>query len=108
MNFEKLAGEIGFDKEDYLELIELFINTTTSDIDKLKIAINNSDFNIAERAAHSIKGAASSMGLMEISDEAKKIEHTAKGDPGTITALSADGLEAMLKKIKESYKTYKG
>ena len=24
MNFEKLAGEIGFDKEDYLELIELF------------------------------------------------------------------------------------
>jgi hypothetical protein len=35
MNFEKLAGEIGFDKEDYPELIEVFINTTMSDIDKL-------------------------------------------------------------------------
>jgi len=108
MNFEKLAGEIGFEKEDYLELIELFINTTTGDIDKLKTAINNSDFNAAERAAHSIKGAASSLGLMEISDEAKKIEYAAKGDPGTITALSADELEAMLKKIIENFKTYKG
>jgi len=24
MNFEKLAGEIGFEKEDYLELIDFF------------------------------------------------------------------------------------
>ena len=108
MNFEKLAGEIGFEKEDYLELIELFINTTTSDIDKLKTAINNGDFNAAERAAHSIKGAASSLGLMEISDEAKKIEYAAKGDPGTITALSADELEAILNRIRENFKTYKG
>ena len=54
MNFEKLAGEIGFDKEDYPELIEVFINTTTSDIDKLKVAINNGDFNAAENAAHSM------------------------------------------------------
>ncbi|MBU2621435.1 MAG: Hpt domain-containing protein [Proteobacteria bacterium] len=108
MNFEKLAGEIGFDKEDYLELIELFINTTTGDIAKLKTAINTGDFNAAEKAAHSIKGAASSLGLTDISNEAKKIEHTAKGDPGTIAALSADELEAMLNRIRETYKTYKG
>jgi len=108
MNFEKLAGEIGFEKEDYLELIELFINTTTSDIDKLKTAINNGDFNAAERAAHSVKGAASSLGLMEISDEAKKIECAAKGGTGTITALSADRLEAILNRIRENFKTYKG
>ena len=108
MNFEKLAVEIGFDKEDYMELIDLFINTTASDIDKLKTAIKNGDFNAAEKAAHSIKGAASSLGLMEISDEAKKIEYAAKEDPGTITALSADELEAILKRIRENYKTYKG
>jgi HPt (histidine-containing phosphotransfer) domain-containing protein len=108
MNFEKLAGEIGFDKEDYIELIELFINTTTNDIDKLKTATINGDFNAAEQTAHSIKGAASSLGLTEISDEAKRIEYAAKEDPGTITALSADELEAILKRIRENYKTYKG
>ena len=108
MNFEKLAEEIGFEKEDYMELIDLFINTTLSDIDKLKTAINNSDYNAAEKAAHSIKGAASSLGLMEISDEAKKIEYSAKEDTGTITALSADELEAILNRIRETYKTYKG
>jgi len=105
MNFEKLAGEIGFDKEDYMELIELFINTTTSDIGKLKTAISNGDFNAAERAAHSIKGAASSLGLTEISDEAKRIECAAKEGTGIITALSADELEAILKRIRENYKT---
>ena len=108
MNFEKLAGEIGFEKEDYLELIELFINTTTSDIDKLKTAINNGDFNAAENAAHSIKGAASNLGLTEISNEAKKIEYAAKESPGTITALSAGELEAILNRIRENYKTCKG
>ena len=108
MNFEKLAGEIGFEKEDYLELIELFINTTTSDIDKLKTAINNGDSNAAEKAAHSIKGAASSLGLTEISNEAKKIEYAGKEGQGTITALSVYELEAMLNRIRETYKTYKG
>ena len=108
MNFERLAGEIGFEKEDYMELIELFISTTTSDIDKLKIAISNGDFNMVERAAHSIKGAASGMGLTEISSEAKKIEYAAKEGKGTVTALSADELEILLNIIRESYKAYKG
>ena len=108
MNFEKLAGEIGFDKEDYLELIELFINTTPGDIAKLNTAINSGDFNAAEKAAHSIKGAASSLGLTEISNEAKKIEYAAKEDPGTIATLSADELEVILNRIRETYKTYKG
>ncbi len=108
MNFEKLAGEIGFDKEDYLELIELFINTTTGDIAKLKTAIKTGDFNAAEKAAHSIKGTASSLGLTEISNEAKKIEFAAIEDPGIIAALSADELDAMLNRIRETYKTYKG
>ncbi|MDP3285636.1 MAG: Hpt domain-containing protein [Desulfobacterales bacterium] len=108
MNFEKLAGEIGFDNEDYLELIELFINTTTDDIAKLKTAINNGDFNAAENAAHSIKGAASSLGLMEISDEAKKIEYAAKGGADKLTEISAGELETMLNRIRESYNASKG
>jgi len=44
---------------------------------------------------------------MEIYDEAKKIEYTAKGDLCTITELFADGLKAILKKIRETYKTTK-
>jgi len=107
MNFEKLAGEIGFEKEDYLGLIELFISTTTSDIDKLKTAINKRDFNMAERAAHSIKGAAASLGLSDISNEAKKLEYAAKEGPGTITSLTLEQLEAMLNRIRVSFKTFK-
>ncbi len=103
MNFEKLAEEIGFDKEEYMELIELFINTTTSDIDKLRTAINNGDFNAAEKAAHSIKGAASSLGLMEISDEAKKIEYAGKEVQGKAALPSADTLETVFNRMRDSF-----
>lgn len=107
MNFEKLAVEIGFEKEEYMELIELFINTTTSDIDKLKTAINNSDFNTAEKTAHSIKGAASSLGLTEIANEAKKIEYTAKPGLTDTTALSAEILEKMVNDIGGEFRNNK-
>ncbi|RPH49789.1 MAG: Hpt domain-containing protein [Desulfobacteraceae bacterium] len=108
MNFEKLAEEIGFDKEEYLELIELFISTTMSDIDQLRTGVNKGDFTSAERAAHSIKGAASSLGLSEVSNQAKKIEHAAKEDPGAITAPFLDELESMMNRIRENYKAQKG
>jgi histidine phosphotransfer protein HptB len=107
MNFEKLAGEIGFEKEEYMELIDLFISTTAGDIGKLITAINKGDFNAAERAAHSIKGASSSLGLTEISNEAKKIEYAAKENSAALTALSAAELEATLNRIIENYKTCK-
>ncbi|MDQ1331483.1 MAG: hypothetical protein QG578_1751 [Thermodesulfobacteriota bacterium] len=107
MNFEKLAGEIGFEKEEYMELIGLFISTTADDIGKLMTAINKGDFNTAERAAHSIKGASSSLGLTEIANEAKKIEYAAKECHGELTELSAVELETHLNIIIEHFKTCK-
>lgn len=107
MNFEKLAEEIGFEKDEYMDLIELFIGSTAGDIDKLKTAIESGDFYNAERAAHSIKGAASSLGLAEISDEARKIENAAKEGADSTPALCPYELEVMLNRIRENYKTCK-
>lgn len=78
-----------------------------SDIDKLKTAINNSDFYMAERAAHSIKGAASSLGLMEISNEAKKIENAATSGLNETIVQGAEILEKMTKEIGEEFRNNK-
>ena len=40
MNFEKLAGETGFEKEDYLELIDFFSNVHVINYKQLPVTHN--------------------------------------------------------------------
>ena len=74
MNFKELAKNLGLEEDAYMELIELFIETGRSDLDKLRSAIDEGNGEEAGNAAHSIKGAAGSLGLIEISEVAKEIE----------------------------------
>lgn len=108
MDFEKLASEVGFETNEYVELISLFVSTTEGDIDKLKTALKNGDCHAAERAAHSMKGASSSLGLNEFSGKAKEIEYAAKDGPARLSGISCSELEAMLGGIKENLKTHTG
>ena len=74
MNFKESSENLGLDEEEYLELIELFIETGMSDLEKLHSAINEGNTENAANAAHSLKGAASNLGFMELSETAKGIE----------------------------------
>ena len=78
MNFEELAGNVGLEQEEYLELIELFIETGFSDLAQLQSAIEEGDGEKAGNAAHSVKGAAGNLGLIELSEIAKDIEEKAR------------------------------
>jgi len=74
MDIRYLAENLGLEEAEYLELLELFIETGVSDLDKLQSAISAGDSEQARGAAHSLKGAAGNMGLMEIYNLAKEIE----------------------------------
>ena len=74
MNFKELAENVGVEEEEYLELIELFIETGMSDLDTLYSAIKEKNAEKAANAAHSLKGAASNLGLMELYEAAMKIK----------------------------------
>ena len=74
MNFVKLAEDLGLEEEEYLELIELFLESGTSDLNQLQAAIEEGDAEKAARAAHSLKGASGNLGLMELHELAKTIE----------------------------------
>ena len=80
MNFKELAEDLGLEEKEYLELIELFIDTGMSDLDKLQSAIEKGNAEQAANAAHSLKGAASNLGFMEISETAKEIEDKARNE----------------------------
>ena len=78
MDFKYLASRIGIDDEDFMELVELFITTTLSDLDKIKQGMAANHPEDVGAAAHSIKGAAENMGFESMSELAKKMEFQAK------------------------------
>lgn len=94
MDFQDLASRLGIDEDDFMELVELFVTTTRSDIEKIKNGINNASSEEAAAASHSIKGAAGNLGFDSIYELAKQMEMKAKsGDLEEFDALIAD-LEA--------------
>jgi HPt (histidine-containing phosphotransfer) domain-containing protein len=77
MNFKKLAENLGLEEDEYLELVELFLETGKADFQKIESSLASRDADQVMRSAHTIKGAAGNLGFMEISDLAKLIEENA-------------------------------
>jgi HPt (histidine-containing phosphotransfer) domain-containing protein len=77
MDLKGLAADIGLEEEEILELVELFFETSTSDLDRLKKAVDQNDVKTVAETAHSIKGAAANMRLHEIYEPARQIEKDA-------------------------------
>ena len=94
MNIKELAENLGLEEDEYLEILELFLDTGMVDIDKLRSAIEEENAEEAAQAAHSLKGASGSLGLMEIYDLAMKSEEEARNN-------SLDGLAEYVQTLKE-------
>ncbi len=78
INFDQLASHLGIDSEDFIELVELLITTSLSDIENIEKGVETNDHQLTSGAAHSIKGAAGNLGFSEISAAAAAIEMTAR------------------------------
>ena len=94
MSFEELASRLGIDTEDFIELVELFITTTRSDMDKIRRAMEGNIPSEAAAAAHSIKGAAANLGYDGMADIAKAMEFLGKGG-------SLEGFDGYMSELDE-------
>lgn len=74
MNFKELSEKLGLEEDEYIEIIELFIETGMSDLEKLKSSIESANAEKTAKIVHSIKGAALNLGLMEFFEIAQGIE----------------------------------
>ncbi len=77
MNFQALADNLGLEVNEYMELIELFIDTGSADFQRIQEALAGRNSDQIRRSAHTIKGAAGNLGLMDVSATAKTIEDSA-------------------------------
>ncbi len=80
MDIKAAAAGLGLDEDEFSEIVELFIDTAKSDIDKLQEGYEKGDAEMAANAAHSLKGASGTLGFMDIADIAKKAEEDANNN----------------------------
>ncbi len=78
MNIVQLAGDLDLDVEEYRSILELFVETSRSDLAAIGEAVARGDAAAAMRAAHSLKGAAANLGLSEMSSAAHEIEERSR------------------------------
>ena len=100
MNFKQLGENLGLEEDEYRELIELFIDTGSSEFDRLKAALTASDFEQIARSAHTIKGAAGNLGLTDVQGVASTIEKGASAQDSQALAEAMDTLGEKFKAIE--------
>lgn len=76
--WQEILERIDGDEELLLDLINIFLDDTPSQMGKLREALDASDFRAAERLAHSIKGASANMAIMDLRTAAYAGEMAAK------------------------------
>jgi histidine phosphotransfer protein HptB len=73
MDVKQVSSRLGLEEDDIYDVLELFIQTAPSDLMKLDAACNSRNTVLAGQAAHSLKGAAGTLGFMDISELAQQI-----------------------------------
>ena len=80
MDINSLSESIGIDVDTYLMILTMFYEKTIEDMDAIETAVHECKSDQAARGAHSIKGAAGTLALDDISDLAKEIEEKGRED----------------------------
>ncbi len=99
MNFRQMADQIGFSEEEFLELVELFLENSLSELDHINAAVDEMDFEKMAMSAHSIRGAAVNLGFGEIHELAKTIEGNARANELNGTVEAAEKIKDNLEQI---------
>lgn len=98
MNFKELAKNLGLKENEYMELIDLFIEVGMLDLEKLQAAIDEGNSEEAADAAHSVKGASGNLGIMDFYELSAKIEMDAR--EGNLQGL-AENVQALSQSLNE-------
>ncbi len=102
MDFNALASNLGLERDEYIELVELFIETAESDIEKIRTANVQKDADQVAEAAHSLKGSAGNLGFLALSEKAKIAEDNSNAENLEGLEELTDDIEKMLEEIRQN------
>ena len=100
MDVQALAQSLGLDTDTTRQLLQTFLNATTSDLAALREALATSDATRVAELAHHIKGAAANLELETMRSAALELEMAAKDG----RTEGGDGIAATISSELESLK----
>jgi HPt (histidine-containing phosphotransfer) domain-containing protein len=100
MDLKALGENLGLEEDEFLEIVEIFLETAYADVARLEEAFKVNDHVEASEAAHSLKGSAGNLGFTEILSLSAILEKEARN--GKI-----DGIEAAVPQLNELLDTIK-
>ncbi len=77
MNYKEICDNLGLEEEEYIELLQLFVETGNADLQRLQTALTELDWQQVLSSAHTLKGASGNLGLTDIHESAAQIERHA-------------------------------
>ncbi len=98
MDLKALGERLGLDEDEFMEIVEIFIDTADEDIQKLEAANIAKNCEAVSEAAHSLKGSAGNLGFTELSEISAIVESGARKND--IEGLS-DRLPVLTEKLNE-------
>ncbi|MGA7876548.1 MAG: Hpt domain-containing protein [Desulfoferrobacter sp.] len=105
MNLADKAKSLGFEEVELREMLELFIEISLSDLQKLQSAVDQKKPELAAAAAHSIKGAARSFGFDELAGKLEIVELRARGNDVNLDGELLTSVQRELDEIIETLRT---
>ncbi len=78
MDFKELGANLGLEEDEFIELVELFVETAAIDIKKMQSAFEKKNVQEVVEAAHSLKGSSGNLGFVDFSSIAKIVEENAR------------------------------
>lgn len=100
MDFEEMGARLGLEKDEFMELVFIFVSSAEEDLQKLDSGLAANDSKTASEAAHSLKGSSGNLGFADISAMAATIEQSSrKGEIAGLESLSGK-ISSEIEKIK--------
>ena len=104
MNINELAENLGLEEDEFLDLVELFVKTSASNLTDLAKVLETGDAEEVAKVSHSLKGAAGNLGFQEIYERSKLIEINARQGILEGSKETANSIREKLKLIEEDLK----
>ncbi len=105
MDFKKLAGNLGLELNEYLELLEIYIQTSLSTIEKIQAAIEEGNSEDIASFAHSLKGSSANYGFDDISKIAYEIEQNTENNNLNLISEKTDLIKEKIENIMQLSKS---
>lgn len=99
-DLQHIADELEFELDEVEMLIDVFLESSKAELEKLKGALEKNDLSDLYRSSHAIKGSAANLLLKDIAQLAENIEQKARNEEAFEYKENILLLEKMIDSLK--------